>query len=225
MNLSCGVLRQAARGGCATVDELAAATGASTLCGSCKPLLAELVGAPAPAVTSRGTRGLAAAALIALVLCAGLLLSPHVPYSETVQGFPYDTLWRNGAWKQASGFTLVGLSLAGLAMSLRKRLKFFHWGNYEAWRVAHGVTGVSGLLILAAHTGLRFGTDLNFLLMSFFTAANLAGAVAGSAVGFDRQLSGVFGQTLRRGFVWLHMLLVWPLPVLVAFHIFSVYYF
>ncbi len=226
MNISKGALAQACGKGCTTVEALAQATGASTLCGSCKPLLAQLLGGDLMTATSKGSRGLVAAAATAGVLCLLFTLSPPIPYAQTVQqAFAVDQLWRSSFLKQLSGFTLVGLALAGLLMSLRKRWNRFAKGDFGYWRAVHGVLGALALLALVAHTGLRFGSNLNFLLMTFFVAANFIGAAAGGMAGMEQRFHGPAGAKYRRWFTWLHVGATWPLPVLIGFHILSVYYF
>jgi nitrite reductase (NADH) large subunit len=227
MSVSRGALTQARENGCTTIEALAQTTGASTLCGSCKPLLAQLLGASgAGAAPSRGGRGLAATAVAAAVLCLLLALSSPIPYSETVQQrIPVDELWRNGILKQVSGFTLLSLTLLGLLMSLRKRWKRFSRGNFGYWRVLHAATGALALIILVAHTGMRFGSNLNFALMTFFVAANFVGAAAGAVTGMEQRFSGPAGMKYRRWLTWAHIVTTWPLPVLAGFHVFSVYYF
>jgi nitrite reductase (NADH) large subunit len=226
MRVSCGALKAARAQGCVTAAALAAATGASTVCGSCGPLLAELAGhSHAAQWPGRGARALLVAAGVGLLLTAVILLVPAIPYAASVQTFPYDTLWRNGIWKQATGFTLVGLTVLGLLMSARKRLRVFRWGDYGLWRALHGVMGAGTLVVLLAHTGLRCGAHLNAALMTVFVLANLAGAAAGGIVSFDHRLSGSVAAASRKWLVWGHLALVWPLPVLVAFHIVAAYYF
>jgi nitrite reductase (NADH) large subunit len=220
MNVSCGALKQACDVGAVTVEALARATGASTLCGSCKPLLGDLLTAterrsPRP---QKAARSLVAAAFAALLLTILFFVAPPIPYSGTVQSaVPYDLIWRNGVWKEATGFTLLTFSLAGLVMSLRKRWMRFRFGAFEVWRLLHALMGVGALIVLVAHTGLRFGTNLNFALMSIFVGANLLGAFAGVAGGLDLRW--------RRFATWMHIVMIWPLPVLVGFHILMAYYF
>jgi bacterioferritin-associated ferredoxin len=43
MGVTCGALKRAQREGCANVEAFAEVTGASTVCGSCRPLIATLV--------------------------------------------------------------------------------------------------------------------------------------------------------------------------------------
>jgi nitrite reductase (NADH) large subunit len=225
MNVSCGTLRLAQGDGCASVEALARVTGASTLCGSCQPLLAELLGGSQVETVGKGSKALGVAAAAAALLILGILLSPAIPYASSVQTVPYDSLWRNGLFKQISGFTLLGVSLLGLLMSLRKRIRKFTFGEFGMWRALHGVMGAGGLLVLVAHTGMRFGSNLNFALMLFVVLSNLAGAIAGGTAARSQLNSTPDGMRIRRYLLWGHIALVWPLPVLAAFHILSVYYF
>jgi nitrite reductase (NADH) large subunit len=224
MNLSAGTLRQALASGCRTVKALAATTGASTICGSCRPLLAELAGETGSVRLERSI-GLVASGALVLTIVAAVALAGPMPYSDSVQvAIPYDAIWRDGVWRQATGFTLLGLAVAGLTMSIWKRWSRFRWGSYPFWRTMHAVMGVAGLAMLAAHTGMRPGGNLNLVLMTSFVGANVAGAFAGGLVGGalgHGRTSARVGQTL----VWIHVLFVWPLPVLVGFHVLSAYFF
>ena len=81
-------------------------------------------------------------------------------------------------------------------------------------------------MLLYLHTGFHFGYNLNFWLMLVFVVLNLLGGLAGivSALENAKNLSvASFARRYRRPLVWMHIVLFWPLPVLVAFHIFSVY--
>jgi nitrite reductase (NADH) large subunit len=225
MNISCGTLRQARDRGCVTIPSLAEATGASTLCGSCAPLLAELVGAAADTTRPAGRKGLGIAAFAGLLMAVFLIAAPAAPYADSVQSFPYDALWRSGVWKQTTGFTLLSFSLLGLLMSARKRIRHFNRGDFGLWRTFHALMGAATLGILVAHTGMRFGSHLNFALMTFFVLTNLAGAIAGGILSCDRWSAGPWGAVVRRVTTWGHLALTWPLPVLIGFHILAAYYF
>ncbi len=224
-----GTLSGAVRAGCATVEALAAQTGASTVCGSCQPLLADLLGRPAPAAPA--TPAKAAPALLGVSLAAAVLallvsLMPPVPVSPTVQQVWHpEVLWTDGTWKQVSGYSLLTLSLVALLLSLRKRWPRFNLGAFARWRTVHAVLGASVLLVLFAHTGLRLGANLNFALMTVFLGLALAGAAAGAVTALEARVGGVLARRLRSWSNWVHLLLFWPLPVLLGFHIVSVYYF
>ena len=218
-------LGRALAGGCATVEALAARTGASTVCGSCRPLLAELVGGTVAAEPVRGWKVLLGTGGIAALAALALALVIAVPYGATVQvPWQWDVLWRDSSWKQASGFTVIGLTLVLLAMSLRKRIARFTLGTFPSWRVAHVVLGALTLAGLAVHTGGRLGSNLNLTLMASFLAVIVLGAAAGGVIALEHRL-GAGAARLRRTWLWTHILIAWPIPVLVVFHVFKTYYF
>lgn len=124
-----------------------------------------------------------------------------------------------------TGFTLVGVSLIGMALSLRKRIRRFSLGDFGHWRAVHGALGAETLMVLVTHTGLHLGANLNLLLMLNFLAVALTGALAGVVTALENRLQGVAAVWLRRSWTLLHILLVWPLPVLIFFHAFASYHY
>jgi len=124
-------------------------------------------------------------------------------------------LYRSGAWRQATGFGALGLALLATGFSLRKRFRFLGSGDLARWRLAHGALAALSAVALVAHTGLRAGSGFNRLLMVAFLLAGVAGAAAAAGVG---------RRSVRLMF-WLHVLAVWPLPVLLAFHVVVSYRF
>jgi nitrite reductase (NADH) large subunit len=217
-----GDLGRALATGCASAEALAAATGASTVCGSCRPLLAELAGSPAAVPPARGWKALAGAGAAALLLTFLVVVSA-IPYAATVQlPWSWDFLWRESFWKQASGYTVLALSLAALGLSLRKRL--LKWGDFALWRLAHALLALLILGGLVVHTGARLGANLNFALMAAFLAVIALGAVAGGVVALEHRL-GARGVRLRRAWTWAHLAVFWPVPVLLGVHVLKSYYF
>lgn len=168
---------------------------------------------------------LTASILALLLLITGLMLNP-LALPHTVQGgWHVSALWLDGFYKQVSGFTLLGLSVVALLLSLRKRLKRFRFGAYGYWRVMHTVLGVLTLLILLLHTGLRLGENLNFYLMACFVGLAILGAAAGTVTAYESRKASLALGRWRRCSAWAHILLFWPLPVLLGFHILKSYYF
>ena len=221
-----GTLSNAMAGGCASVESLAQCTGASTVCGSCKPMLVQLVGAKPEPVDVKGGRTLTWLSLLALAAVMAVATLPPVAFPDTVQtALKFDVLWLDGFWKQVSGFTLLGVTGVALLLSLRKRIKRLAFGEYGFWRVAHGVLGVLTVVLLVVHTGLSFGDNLNGWLMSCFTAIALFGAVAGGATAMESGSGSLALGRWRRWSTWTHILLFWPLPVLLGFHILKSYYY
>jgi nitrite reductase (NADH) large subunit len=220
-----GAIGAAIAGGCATVESVSARTGASSVCGSCRPLLAQLVGSAASTGPVRGSGVLLGSAGVALIAAAGMALVLAAPYSATVQvAWQWDVLWRDGGWKQTSGFTVLGLSAFGLLLSLRKRFRKLTFGEFSLWRVGHAVLGALTLAALAVHTGGRLGANLNSALMISFLGVVALGAVAAGVVALEHRL-GAGAAALRRSWLWSHIVLFWPIPVLLTFHVLKTYYF
>lgn len=221
-----GALRAAMAAGAGSVEALARNTGASTVCGSCRPLVRELVGESVGVSLSRGWRSLAGLSFGAALLAAAIGLSAPWSVSETVQvDIAWDALWLDGTLKQMSGYTLLGLAVLSLVLSVRKRWRRFHWGGFSGWRLVHAALGAATLAILVAHTGFRLGANLNQALILNFLALAALGAGAGMITAAEARLSPAAGRRLRQLSVWAHLLLAWPLPVLLAFHVLAVYYF
>jgi nitrite reductase (NADH) large subunit len=206
--VSRGTLGRAVAEGCADVESLCQATGAGRVCGSCRPLLAELVGASTQAEPQPGRIGMLAAAV-----------------ADTVQGgWQPEILWLDAFWKQVSGYTLLGLGAIASLLTLRKRWKRVTFGSYPWWRVAHAALGTTAVVVLLAHTGLRLGNHLNFLLIATFLALTALGVSAGAVTALERAPTRLTRRVRALSGYW-HVVLLWPLPALLGFHILSVYYF
>ena len=110
-------LTSACEQGCKTVDDLATATGASTVCGSCKTLLTQMVGTAGTAVESvAGWRGLLYTSVTALAVIVLMLMVGPIEFSDSVTSDRHrlDNLWRDDFWKQVSGYTLLGITVLTL---------------------------------------------------------------------------------------------------------------
>ncbi len=229
-SVTCGTLKSAISAGCQTVESLAAETRATTVCGSCRPLVAQLANVDEKVEAVPGWRPLLIASILAAITLALLMAIPDLTVNSSVESawHAMEALWRNTFWKQVSGFTLLGLSSIALLLSLRKRLKKFSFGHFGNWRVFHAAVGGFTLAALLIHTGGRMGSNLNFMLMTVFLMLNALGAVAGVIVAIEGRSKGTIAfraRQFRPWLVWAHVLLFWPLPMLIAAHVVSVYYF
>ena len=137
----------------------------------------------------------------------------------------WDVLWRDGFIKQVSGFTLLALSLLLSFLSLPKRMRKIRWGDFSIWRAVHIVVGIVTVVALIAHTGMRMGYELNFMLMTVFLGLVLAGAMTSFSVGFQHRLPLVMARHVRTASLWAHIILLWPLPALLGFHILKTYWY
>ncbi|WP_455235188.1 FAD-dependent oxidoreductase [Thiogranum longum] len=220
-----GALTQAVGAGHHSVEALCAATGASSVCGSCKPLLAELVGRP-ELEPEKGSRTLIGTGIISLLAALALLVAPAIPFPDSVQtSLRWDLLWRESLLKQITGFSLLGIGALISSISLRKRIPRFSFGTFGSWRVVHVALGALGIATLIAHTGLRLGHNLNLLLMLSFVGLLLVGSVASAVIGMQHRLPRVAAKRTRELSLWMHILLLWPLPALLAFHILKTYWY
>ncbi|MEM9079281.1 MAG: FAD-dependent oxidoreductase [Verrucomicrobiota bacterium] len=209
-------------------DQIASATGASTVCGSCRPLLEELCGSTTSPKKAIGTRSLLTASSLALLGVLVTIFAPPMAMAESVESWWYqvDKFWRDNVIKQITGYSLMAIFLIGLLISLRKRFKWFRIGHFAHWRVFHAVFGIVALIALFIHTGFRFGHNLNFWLMFTFVGLNLLGAFAGIVSALEStgtSSTALVARRFRPVLTYAHLVLFWPLPVLLVFHILSVY--
>ncbi len=214
--------------GYCTTQALAQKTGASMVCGSCKPLLDQFTGdSESGAVEQSGTSlSLMAFGLLALVVSILTLLMTPFAYSDSVQNpWRFDLLWIQSLYKQISGFSILALCLLAMLLSLSKRWNGFRIGKFVFWRNFHASLGLLCLLLLMAHTGLHFGVNLNQWLMANFIVLSLLGGVAAFVAAKANAMPAKMALQVRRSVNNLHLLAFWPFPVLLGFHIVSVYYF
>jgi nitrite reductase (NADH) large subunit len=221
-----GELVNAIDDGQKTLEQLQACTGAGTVCGSCKPLLNELVGYSGPTEKEKAATPTLIISTLAMIIATAVFFMPE---SQTATSYLergwFEGIWNDKFWKQVTGFTLLGLSALGLTMSLRKRIKSKRLGDFAYWRLLHIGLGLACVGILILHTGFHLGANFNQLLILDFLAVLVLGALTGLAVAFSHKLKPTVAKKFRKAWSWMHILVTWPLPILLMFHIISVYYF
>lgn len=165
--------------------------------------------------------------IVGAAATAATLLSPRIPVPDRFPPTVPERLWFDGLWQEWSGYLLLALSVAGLviAVIIRNRLVPRIAGSHR-WRLSHIVLGIACVLALFAHTGFRFGDNVNAALMGFYLAVLLSGALVGVAIGgaqgLRRMGAGKTGKPLR-ALLRVHVLAICPLPALLAVHILLVY--
>ncbi|MGH1471656.1 MAG: FAD-dependent oxidoreductase [Cellvibrionaceae bacterium] len=216
------------------VKLLTESCGAGGVCGSCQPLLQNLIdGQLAHEIEPSKNRQLDSAislsptlllaSLIALLAALALFIFPGIQTPDSVQVKSVAWLWNDKFYKQVTGFSLLSITLVGLFLSLRKRLRWKFLGDFSRWRLVHVILGVIALGVLLAHTGAHLGENLNRWLMVNYLLAAAVGSFAGMAIAVSRH--STLSAHIKKYSFWVHLLVVWPLPVLVMAHIASSYYF
>lgn len=226
MGVTRGTCAKAIDDGASSIDALMNATSASTVCGSCRPLLSELLGGIVKAEKLHNFKSFFALSTIALLSMLAALCLPGLTYNGSSQAaFNYDLLWREGLYKQITGFSIVAMVLIGLILSLRKRWSRFKWLQFSFWRYLHVLLGVLVVGTLFLHTGFRLGENLNAWLMITFTMLAIVGGMYGIFLSVQHRMDGMLAKQTREIFGWIHVLLAWPIPALVSFHVLKTYYF
>ena len=158
---------------------------------------------------------------------AATLLLPRVPVPDRFGPGVVERLWFDGIWQQWSGYLLLALSVASLAIAVmvRKRIVPRIAGS-QRWRLSHAVIGVACVPALFAHTGFRLGDNVNAALMGVYLAALLSGALAGVAISGAQRLrrlgAGRVGIPLR-ALLRVHVFALCTLPALLGVHVLLVY--
>lgn len=221
-----GQLIAAISNGCHSLQALRDKTKAGGNCGSCRPALAELLDKTQASPPTQRQKILQVAAFTTIFTGLLYLLIPGLQYQDSVMaGIQWDELWRNKLSRQITGFSLMGISIMLSIIGIRKRLLGFRWGEFSNWRNAHVLLGLLILVTLLIHTGARFGENLNLALMLCFIGVLLSGGLLASSIANEHRLTPRQARRLRLGSLWLHLLLLWPLPALLLFHVFKSYYF
>ena len=226
LNVSRGQIGAAINAGCQSVEAVSAQTRAASVCGSCKPLITEILGGAAEVQAAPGYWLTMLLSVVVFIAGAVALALPGLPYATSIQVVPdFNFLWTESFYKQFSGYVLLGLGILASLLSARKRLPEITWLQYPTWRSVHIGIGAILLVTLVAHTGFRLGANLNFFLISCFLAVALTGALSGVVISAEHRLSAGSAKFFRRLSIWSHVLVLWPFPLLLGFHIFKTYYF
>ena len=218
----CGAIANGKR----SLQDLEAETGAGSVCGSCRPFMAELLDTPTPNLVMRHARGILLISLLSLVLIALAVLLPAPNVSESVQvSWFLKNLWYDNFWKQVSGYSLLTLCLLTASLSLRKRWKTRNLGHLDHWRYVHSIIGCLALVVLMIHTGFRLGENLNLALMLVFLAATCTGSLVGVFMARNHHWTDLKLREHRKWWSRVHYALLWALPVLLFYHVLAFYYF
>ncbi len=219
-----GQLSAAIKQGCNRLSALSAATGAADVCGACKPLLAQMLGEQLQREPVYAADKLFVMAVVVSLLGAMIQLLPGLALPASFFSvIPYDELWRNHQHKEISGYAMLIMLLLLAMIGLRKRSMRLTLGQYSLWRLLHVAGGLGLLLIFLLHTGGHMGSYLNHYLAISFVLLVLSGGLYALLLAREHKLKPL--PRLKNVLLWLHVLALWPLPLLLGFHIIQQYYF
>ncbi len=221
-----GQLSSEISNGITTLADIGTSTGASTVCGGCKPLVAQMLSGNVQVDPVKGSRNIFVMGFLTTLITLLAIFLPSIPFANTAEVvWQWDTIWRDSTYKQISGYSLLALSVVALLLSLRKRVKKFSFSSFPVWRIIHVAVGFATVFGLAIHSGYRLGEGINYYLALSFIAVLIAGAASSIVVAVEHKIDLSLSRKLKNKFVWLHILAFWPLPALLAVHIFKSYYF
>jgi len=207
------------------MESLCKKTGAGVNCRSCRPFIAELIGSDTKKL-SISQRILQIVAIITIIGGLLYLLLPGLGYQDTViAGIQWDQLWRDQLSRQITGFTVLTVSIMISVIAIRKRANRFQWGEFNNWRSDHVLLGLLIMITLLIHTGARFGYQLDQILMLCFIGVLLSGGLLAITIANQHRVKPALSKRLRLSALWIHLLLLWPLPALLLFHILKGYYY
>jgi hypothetical protein len=179
-----------------------------------------------PAAPERGRRTLFVVSVLAVFFVLVFVFAPPIQPARSIRGGTVvHSLLRSGLGKHVTGYLLAALCVLSLGISLRKRWRRFSFGDVSVWRAVHSAVVAASLVMLFLHTGLSAGSNLNFVLFVDFLGATLLGGVAGLVVIMSEHWTPLAARNRRLHAAFLHVVLTWPLPILVTLHVLAVYYF
>lgn len=181
---------------------------------------------PSTLPPERGRKALLVASIVAVSWTLVLVFAPAIPPSRSVYGSRIiRALTRDSVWQQISGYALVAVCLLSLGISLRKRWKRFQFSDVAFFRAVHGIVTAASLVLFFSHTGFRVGHGMNLIVAVAFLAAMVVGAGAGAVYALSDRWPALAARDRRLRASWVHILVLWPLPILIALHVIMVYYY
>lgn len=221
-----GSLTLAREQGCQTFEAIKEKTNAASVCGSCSPLLKQFLSEKPEYVGMQvGHVATACLSLLAVVVLGLLISMPPIAAPNSVQD---ETSWMqmliaDQFWKQVTGYSALGVLALSLLLTIRKRTSWLKRFHFNSLRNVHVALATLALLVIVLHTGFHKGSNLNLILFSTFLIASISGSAVGFVAGIEPRLP-IALRSIRRPLTFIHILCLWPLPVLIAFHVAAVYW-
>jgi len=219
-------LSDAVAAGCQNLQELSQKTQAGTVCGSCKPLLSQILNVPQTSTEDKVTaKWLNIGGTVVLLLTLIFLFLPKVPSPQSVQEFSLYPLITDPLYREITGFTMLGTSVIMLILSLKRLMPTMMKKSFTFYRGIHIALGVLLPVLLLMHTGASMGERFNFMFITLFIIVLLSGSLATFIIAQDLLKPASVYRPLKSFVTKFHIYALWALPVMVAFHILYFYHF
>lgn len=229
MGVTRATLESAWQSGSDSQEALTTTTGAGGVCGSCRQSLLEFCGDSKRRRLEVWTLKFFWTSVLSLVLVGVFVGSAPMQRTDPFQirtGI-FEEFLRHD-YRTGTGYTIAGLFLLSMLISVRKRLPFAeNWGSTAPWRTLHGCFTATGLALLVLHTGLRWGDNLAWTLLVTVILMSVTGGLYGLFARLEAQriMDPTGNRHMQTMLFRSHVLLFAVLPVLLASHIISVLYY
>ena len=204
-------------------------TGAGSVCGSCQPTVAKLCGQNIQ-LRQKPSIGMMVFSSLCLITLLVICYSPVFWNIDSYNSDRYriSEFLRSFLMRQVTGYTVLFFGILAALIGVRKRWKRFSFGKFSKWRISHAVFALLSLIAVIFHTGFSSGKNLNSWLFYSFISMNFFGVITGFTASFEffgtNRLSA-FCRRWRPQMTFIHLLIFWPLPALLVFHIIQAYFF
>ncbi|MCY4046226.1 MAG: FAD-dependent oxidoreductase, partial [Cellvibrionales bacterium] len=198
-------------------------TGAGSVCGSCEILFSRFDQSTITSSIKKETALILVAGLGIALLALFALLNPFGT-TESYQPDHISHFWHDSFYRQITGFSILAITVLSFLFSLRKRINWLNKLSFGPLRLFHGLMATLALALLFLHTGVSDFQGVNQWLLYSFFGATIFGAISGLFADFEKRFNSLGIKKAKGVAVFAHIVTFWPLPVLLGFHILSVYW-
>lgn len=188
---------------------------------------------------NKRSKALLSSSLLTLCLALLFFIAPSYTTPDSVSSFDPTMMWldfvmmwdnfgyirQNYFPSDMTGYSILGVGLLGLLMSLPRRWAWVRSIDFDGWRLMHVGLGIAALILLFLHTGFAMGGLHTTLLMSCFLGLFILGSAAGMVIALQEKISPARTHHYKKWFKRVHIGMSGLLPVLLGAHIISMYWF
>lgn len=189
--------------------------------------------------SNKGSKVLLSGSLLTLCLALLFFIAPSYTAPDSVNSFnpammwlDFVMMWNNFGYirqnyfpSDITGYSILGMGLLGLLMSLPRRWAWVQSIDFDWWRLMHVGLGVAALMLLFLHTGFAMGGLHTTVLMSCFLGLFILGSAAGMVIALQEKISSARTYRYKKWFKRLHIGMSLILPIFLGAHIVSTYWF